>query len=190
MRSLVYYVAVSLDGFIAAGDGSTAALSADPDYVAELARLLPETIPTHLRHVLGADLPAARFDSVLLGRRTHQIALDAGLTSGYPHLEQHVFSTRAEQPDDPTVHVHRTDPVSVMRQLRCRPGRDIWLCGGGNLAGQLVGEIDEYLLKVNPVVLGAGIPLLGGAACPAPCRLLSTRLFDTGVVMLHYRRAT
>lgn len=188
MRKLVYYVAVSIDGFIAGDTGSTAALSSDPDYAAALAELLPETIPGHLRGLLGVSEPARRFDAVLLGRNTHQIAVDAGLTSGYQHLDQHVFTSHHDLPDDPTVTVHDGDAVAIVRELKERPGRDLWLCGGGHLASQLLAEIDELILKVSPVALGRGIALFGSASAPVAFHLGTTRLFDNGVVMLSYVR--
>lgn len=188
MRKLVYYVAVSIDGYIAGQSGSTAGLSSDPDYVTALAELLPETIPGHLRGLLGVTEPARRFDTVLMGRNTHQLAVDAGLTSGYPHLDQHVFTTHDDLPVDPTVTLHDGDPVAVVRALKAQPGRDLWMCGGGHLAGQLLTEIDELILKVSPVALGRGVPLFGSACAPVAFHLGTTRFFDNGVVMLSYQR--
>lgn len=188
MRKLVYYVAVSLDGCIATPAGSTAALSHDPDYVAALAELLPETIPGHLRALMGVSEPARRFDTVLMGRSTHQLAIDAGLTSGYPHLDQHVFTSHDDLPQDSSVTVHDDDPLVVVRELKARPGRDLWLCGGGHLAGQLLAEIDEVTLKVSPIALGCGIPLFRSAWAPVAFHLGATRFFDNGVVMLTYQR--
>lgn len=188
MRKLVYYVAVSIDGYIAGESGSTAGLSSEPDYVADLAELLPETIPGHLRGLLGVTEPARRFDTVLMGRNTHQIAVDAGLTSGYPHLDQHVFTSHDDLPDDPALTLHDGDPVAVVQALKACPGRDLWLCGGGHLAGQLLAEIDELILKMSPVALGRGIRLFGSTCAPVAFHLGTTRFFDNGVVMLSYQR--
>jgi dihydrofolate reductase len=65
---------------------------------------------------------------------------------------------------DPAVTLHTADPVDLVRRLKAEEGRDIWLCGGGALAGALIGEIDELILKVNPIVIGSGIPLFEGVA--------------------------
>lgn len=186
MRSLVYYVAASLDGFIAAPDGDVSAFGQDPATLSALFELYPETCPVHARKPLGVTSAPRRFDTVVMGRRTHQPALDAGLTSAYPHLRQIVVTHRA-LPDSP-VETVGGDVRTRIRDLMAEPGKDVWLCGGGELAGQLVDEIDELQVKVNPVVLGAGIPLFSGLDRPQPFDHADTRVLPAGVVLLTYRR--
>lgn len=188
MRRLVYYVSTSIDGFIADAQGSTRWCPTEPSYVAALAELYPETFPAHLRLHLGITEGPRRFDTVLLGRRTHQQTLDTGLTSAFPHLHQHVFTTRDDLPRDPTVVAHHADAAQVVADLKRCEGRDIWLCGGADLAAQVHREVDELLLRVIPVVLGAGISLMRPLCRPLHFHLLSTRWFDNGVALLHYER--
>src|SRR5690606_25751699 len=102
MRKLVYYVAVTIDGFIAAPDGDAGFFANAPETVAALFGRYPETCPAHLREMFGIGGDPVRFDAVILGARTHQPALDAGLTSAYPHLRQFVVTNR-DLPHDPTV---------------------------------------------------------------------------------------
>ena len=189
MRTLVYYVATSLDGFIADAAGSWDAFPNDPLTLAALFAEYPETCPAHLREALGVDAPPRHFDTVVMGRATHQPALDAGLTSAYPHLAQYVVTRRADLPEDPTVTVVADDPVGAVRELKQQPGRDIWLCGGGDLAGQLVDEIDELHLKVNPVVLGSGVGLFGGLTTARAFRHVSTTPLPGGVHLSVLARA-
>lgn len=188
MRRLVYYVAVTLDGWIAGADGGYEFFRMEGDHLQAQIEELPETMPTHVRNMLGIIAPPARFDTVVMGRRTHQPALDAGLTSGYQHLRQHVFTRSGDLPDDDTVTVQSGDPLAVVRDLKAEPGSDIWLCGGGNLAAQLVDEIDELILKVNPVVIGSGTPLFEGGTDARQFRLISSRRFGSGVVVNRYER--
>ncbi len=86
------------------------------------------------------------------------------------------------------MHVVDGDPAALVRELKTRPGRDIWLCGGGQLAGQLLDEIDELVVKLNPVVVGSGIKLVDSGFDPRRLTLTSARPFDAGVVVLHYTR--
>lgn len=188
MRKLIYLVAVTADGFIADPQGGTGFFDTDPATLAAIFTEYPETCPTHLRQVLGVDRGPQHFDAVVMGYHTHRPALEAGLSSAYPHLAQYVLTHRTDLPDDPTVTVVPGDPVGLVQQLKRQPGRDIWLCGGGNLAGQLVEEIDEYHLKVNPVLIGAGIPLLGRPVLPIHLKLGSTRTLPAGVQLNVYRR--
>ncbi|AWH96485.1 dihydrofolate reductase family protein [Dietzia psychralcaliphila] len=167
MRKLIYYIAVTVDGFIADPDGRTDFFLAEGDHMAWIVEHYPETIPGHFRGPLGlSDTPPRAFDTVLLGRATHQIAVDEGLSSGYPHLRQYVVTHRpGDLPAEEGLSASDEDPVTMARRLKAEDSPlDIWLCGGGALAGELVDEIDEFRLKVNPVVLGDGIPLVAGPA--------------------------
>lgn len=161
MRKLIYYVAVTLDGYIAASDGRTDFFLADGDHMRWLIETYPETVPGHIRGAFDLeDTPPRVFDTVLLGRRTHQVAVDAGLATGYPHLRQYVFTSHPDDlPTEEGLTITSEDPVAVVRGLKAeQSGLDIWLCGGGALARTLVDQIDEFRLKVNPLVLGDGVP--------------------------------
>jgi dihydrofolate reductase len=188
MRQLVYYIACTVDGFIAGEDGSWDFFPMTGAHLAYIAEEYPETIPGHAREVMGATGPNRHFDAVVMGRHTYEPALKAGITSPYPQLRQYVVSSTMSESPDPAVTLVRDDPVSLVRRLKAEPGRDVWLCGGGTLASALADEIDALILKVNPVALGRGIPLFGDArAVPRPLELLEHRTFDGGVVVHRYR---
>ena len=186
MRELVYYVAVSLDGAIAGPGGETDAFPAAGDHMTVLLTEFPETLPAHVADALGIRVTAGRFDTVMMGRDTLMPALEIGVTSPYPHLRQ-IVATRADgggfDPDIAVTH----EPLRTVRELKREPGGDIWLCGGGELAGSLLPEIDRLILKRNPVVLGSGIPLFGESAFePRTFDLVGTRAFDSGVIIEEY----
>lgn len=193
MRKLVYLVAVTLDGWIAGPDGQFDFFGFDGDSAAAILADWPETMPTHVRGPLGLDGVAnRRFGTVIMGRGTYEPGLAAGVTSPYAHLEQFVCSTTLTG-TGPAVTVVGTDPAALVRDLKQRDlkqrdGLDIWLCGGGRLAAHLAGEIDELILKVNPIVTGSGLPLFAAGFQPMPWRRDSTRTFDTGVSIVTYLR--
>ena len=188
MRKLTYYIATSLDGFIAGPDGQFDFFGFEGDFAAAILAEFPETLPGPARAPLGiADVPNQRFDTVVMGRGTYEPGLAAGLTSPYPQLRQYVFS-RTLVGADPDVDIVDGDPVGFVRKLKLGTGLGIWLCGGGKLAAQLRDEIDELILKINPLVLGAGIPLFAGEFRPAHLRLAETRTFATGTIMATYAR--
>ncbi|MGF0224840.1 dihydrofolate reductase family protein [Dietzia natronolimnaea] len=166
MRKLIYYIAVTADGFIADPDGRTDFFPLEGDHMAWLVEHYPETIPGHIRGAIGlAGTAPWVFDTVLLGRSTHQVAVDEGLASGYPHLRQYVVTHRpGDLPAETGLTASDEDPVTLVRRLKAESSPlDIWLCGGGELAAALVDEIDEFRLKVNPVVIGRGRPLIAGS---------------------------
>jgi dihydrofolate reductase len=188
VRKLVYYVGATIDGFIAAPDGSIDFFPVTPDVVDFITHDYPDTLPTHVREQLGVDVPNPNFDVGVQGRTTYQPALDIGVTSPYAHLRQYVVSATYES-QDPAVEVISTDVAGKIRELKRKDGKDIYLMGGSRLAGSLLGEIDSLVIKVYPVVAGAGIPLFTAEFTPTSFTLAGTRALENGTVVLSYDRA-
>jgi dihydrofolate reductase len=187
VRKLVYYVGATIDGFIAAPDGSVDFFPVTPDVIDFITTDYPDTLPTHVREQLGVDVPNPNFDVGVQGRTTYQPALDIGVTSPYAHLRQYVVSTTYES-QDPAVEIISSDVVGRIRELKAEDGKDIYLMGGSRLAGSLLGEIDSLVLKVYPVVAGAGIPLFTTDFSPTSFTLTGTRNLENGTVVLSYDR--
>jgi dihydrofolate reductase len=188
VRSLTYLAAVSVDGYIADPDGRFDGFPSRPDTLAAIFTEYPETCPVSLRDAFDVTGPARHFDTVVMGANTHLPALEAGLTSAYPHLDQYVVTHRRDLPPDPTVTFVHDDPVGLIRDLKNEPGLGIWLCGGAHLAGQLADEIDAFHLKINPILLGQGIPLVGRRLDPTDLVLESVRALPGGVQLHVYAR--
>jgi len=190
VRKLVYFIATTVDGFIAAPDGSFDFFPLEPGLMEFVAAEYPETLPTHVRANLGLDAPNRTFDTLVMGKGTYDPGLAIGVTSPYAHLKQYVFSRTAEPAPEPEVEIVSGDPVELVRRLKREDGLDIWLCGGGDLAAQLLPEVDELIVKVNPVLAGSGVPLVRSDFNPTPLTLRAARPLPGGVVVLHYARAT
>lgn len=192
MRKLVYYVASTLDGFIAGPDGGD---PSDESYFAQHEDLiefivseLPETLPGPARQAMGIEGPGRHFDTVLEGRSSYEVGLAGGLTNAYPHLRHIVFSTTVVQSPDPTVELVATDPAEAARRLKAEEGLDIWVVGGGKLAHALLPEIDRLVLKQHASVIGSGIPMFDGPFEPHLFRPTETRQLDSGVRILSFDR--
>ena len=147
-RRLRYGVAVSLDGFIAGPNGEYDWIAMDPaiDFAA-----------------MYRD-----YDTAVMGRKTYEIMTSMGEGGAMPGIDVIVFSRTLEPATRPGVRILRDDPVKVVRALKKKPGKDIWLFGGGVLFRTLLdaGLVDTVEIAVSPVLLGEGIPLLppGGRA--------------------------
>jgi dihydrofolate reductase len=197
MRSLTYLIAVTLDGFIAGLDrgdptGPDGFWPLPGDYIQHLVAEFPETLPAAARNALGVTAAGGSFDTALMGRRTYEIGLAAGVTNAYPHLRNLVFSRTLAGSPDPSVEVVAGDPVTRVRALKDEPGAGLWLVGGGSLAGALYDEIDELVLKIAPITIGAGVPLFGD---DATFRLrgwtpYATTTLPSGVSIVSSRRPT
>jgi len=189
MRELIYYVATTLDGFIAHEDGSFAGFPWDDAYGADLFASFPETIPPQL---LGRAITRADnkwFDAVLMGRKTYEVGLQVGITSPYPTLDQYVFSRTMPASPEAQVTLVTENAIEVVSALKQEPGKAIWLCGGGDLATTLraAGLIDKLILKLNPVLFGAGIPLFSGGTKQTALALTDHKIYKSGHALLHYQ---
>jgi dihydrofolate reductase len=73
--------------------------------------------------------------------------------------------------------LHRRDP-------RAEPGEGDIAIGGADLAAQAaaLGLIDEYRVRVYPVLVGGGIPFFAQHECQVDLELIETRTFDSRVV--------
>jgi dihydrofolate reductase len=167
-RRLRYQVAASLDGFIAGANGEYDWIVMDP--AIDFAALYKE------------------FDTAVMGRKTYQMMTAQGGNGSMPGLEVVVFSRTLPPATHRGVRILNDDPREVIASLKAKPGRDIWLFGGGSLFQSLLDArlVDTVEVAVMPVLLGAGIPLLPpGASTPL---VLADRkiLPKSGIVMLAY----
>jgi dihydrofolate reductase len=89
------------------------------------------------------------FDTILMGG------------GGMPGLSAYVFSRSLSQKDCPGV-VVSSDPKATIAEIKTKPGKDLWLFGGGGLFRSLIDLrlVDAIEVSVIPVVLGSGTPLL------------------------------
>ncbi|MDH6128206.1 dihydrofolate reductase family protein [Kitasatospora sp. GP82] len=191
MRTLTYFIATSIDGFIGApsGDAEFFTRFMDEEFFDFLKTEYPETLPTHVRQALGLDdLENKRFDTVVQGRASYQLALDVKVTSPYAHLRQYVASRSIEESPDPAVEIVSDDVIGRIRELKQGDGLGIYLCGGAQLAGALLEEIDDLVIKTYPVVLGSGMPMFASDFRLTDFALASVRTFDNGALVRKYSR--
>ncbi|GAB2815535.1 dihydrofolate reductase family protein [Streptomyces chlorus] len=192
MRKLTYFIACSIDGFIGDPEGDASAMMrfVDEEFLAFLKTEYPETLSTHGRRPLGIDdLPNQRFDTIVQGRASYDIALKEGITSPYAHLREYVASHTLKESPDPNVEIIADDLVGRVRELKAEDsGLGIYLCGGSVLAGELLDEIDELVIKTYPIVQGTGMPMFGAGFSVTEFALESVRTFKNGVLVRTYSR--
>lgn len=192
MRRLTYYVATTLDGFIAGPEGGdpsgTEYFPVPPEMVAFIVRTYPETLPAPVRAALDVDSMGETFDTVLEGRASYEVGRAAGLDDAYPHLRHIVYSTTLASAGG-DVELVATDPLEHARALKQTAGKDLWIVGGGTLAHTLLPEVDRLILKQSPWVIGDGIPLFAGRHAPVGFVPVNTVELDSGHRVLTLDRA-
>jgi len=169
-QRLSYHVAITVDGFIARNDDSYDCFLNDGPHVADFFSTIQQ------------------YGSVLMGRRTYEGGLKLGVSNPYPWLQTVVFS-RSLRPDlEPKVEITAHDPLVRVQALKAESGKGIWLCGGAQLASQLLGAglVDELVVKLNPVLLGQGISLAATLPHHLPLTLRTSKIYENGVVLLRY----
>lgn len=130
----------------------------------------------------------ARFDAVLMGRKTYDVAAKSGAGAGYPGVANYVVSTTLADEDAKGVSIIRDDVANTVRALKDAEGRDICLMGGGELARTLFDEdlIDEIGFNIHPLLLGEGIPLFHTMRRRIDLKLKECRPFKNGCVYVVY----
>jgi dihydrofolate reductase len=117
MRRLCYQVAMSLDGFIAGPNGEFDWIVMDPE--------------------IDFEQIFARFDTLLMGRKTFEVTQAMGQGS-FPGKKTVVVSRTLRPEDHPEVTILSSDLAGGVARLKAEPGTDIWLYGGGSLFKSLL----------------------------------------------------
>jgi dihydrofolate reductase len=172
MRKVIFGVATSLDNFVARRDGGY-------DWILwsdEVAELVAEFWP--------------RIDAVLVGRKTYEVqqTMDVDSDMAMPSVRTYVFSRTLTQVAGENVELVSRDAGEFVRELKQRPGKDICLMGGGELARSLfeADVIDEVSLHIHPILLGDGIPLFLPMKQQTNLQLRQCRPFKDGCIMAAY----
>lgn len=128
-------------------------------------------------------------DTVVMGRKTYEVAVRSGQEAGYPGVKTFVFSRTLEKEPGGDVALVRTDAAEFVRDLKEQEGKDICLMGGGELARSLFEAdlIDEIGFNIHPVLLGAGIPLFHPMSRQIDLELQECRPLKNGCVYVTYK---
>jgi dihydrofolate reductase len=185
MRRLVVFNQVSLDGYFVDAHGDMRWAYADP---------------------ADAEWNAfaagnARGGGVLLfGRKTYELMASYWPTPAAAQanpvvaermnaLPKVVFSRTLDEATWQNTRLVRDDPASEVRRMRGEPGDGMAILGSGTIVSQLTGQglIDEYQIVVVPIILGRGRTLFEGVSKQVRLKLIDTRRFRNGNVLLCYQ---
>jgi dihydrofolate reductase len=176
-----YYTAASLDGFIATEDDSL-------EWLFPLGDISDTSYPAFIAEVGALAMGSSTYEWML--RHAQTVTSQTGSAWPYP-MPTWVFSSRT-LPAVPRAHLSfvRGDVRPVHSAMRVAAGdRNIWVVGGGDLAGQFydAGLLDEVIVQVGSVTLGKGKPLFPRRLTSPALVLTSVRKVGTGFAELRYQ---
>ncbi|MGA2168825.1 MAG: dihydrofolate reductase family protein [Terracidiphilus sp.] len=167
MRRLRYGVATSLDGFIAGPNGEYDWIVYDPaiDFAAMF----------------------AQYDTLLMGRKTYEVASEKGKSWDSFGQRWIVVSTTLKPEEHPAITILSSGVQEAVAALKAQPGKDIWLFGGGVLFRNMLdaGLVDTVEVGLMPVMLGSGVPLLPEGKRRS-LHLEESKALPSGILMLKY----
>src|SRR5262245_14425661 len=174
MRKVVLGLGISLDGYIARPNGAVDFLFMPKDY--SMAPFLPSV------------------DTAILGRKTYVVArrMAGGSTAGsFGPIAAYVMSRSLPAGEREGITFTPRTPAALVRAIRKRPGKDIWLMGGGELARAFLKAdlVDELHLGIIPTLIGKGIPLFPAGFPQRDFKLIENKTYSKGLIALRYRRA-
>lgn len=172
MRKVIFGGAVSLDNFIAREDGAVDWLL----FSKEVSQIMKDMWKT--------------IDTMVMGRKTYEVAQRMGGVGDYPGVSTYVFSRTIKKPNSNSITFVADDAAAFVRRLKEEEeGQDICVMGGGILAQSLFEAdlVDELGFNIQPVLLGSGIPLFYEMSRQIDLELKECRELSKGCVYVTYK---
>src|SRR5437879_6152791 len=174
-RKVILGFGISIDGYIARRNGAMDFLVIDKEGEALMADFF------------------AKIDTTIMGRKTAVGMLKmrkSGEMPETPGITNYVVSRRWKPGKREEFEVVSGSLTALVKKLKRRPGKDIYLGGGGELCRSFLQEdlIDELFIGVGPTLLGDGIPGFPGKFPQRDFRLTECKSYSNGSVGLRYER--
>lgn len=172
MRKVIFGGAISLDNFIARKDGAVDWLL----FSKEVNQIMKDMWAT--------------IDTIVMGRKTYEVAQRMGAGGGHSGMKTYVFSRTIKKRNTKQVIFVADDAVDFVRRLKeDEEGKDICVMGGGVLAKSLFEAdlIDEIGFNIQPVLLGSGVPLFYEMSRQIDLELKECRQLSKGCVYVTYK---
>jgi dihydrofolate reductase len=175
LRKVILGFGISLDGYIARRNGAMDYLVIDKEGEALMADFF------------------ARIDTTIMGRKTAAATAKmrkSGEIPETPGIATYVVSRRWKPGKREGFEVVSGSLTTFVKKLKRRPGKDIYLGGGGQLCRSFLQEdlVDELFIGIGPVLLGDGIPGFPGKFPQRDFKLTECQSYSNGSVGLRYER--
>ena len=181
MRKLTVFNLMTLDGYIAGQGGDISWHNVDEEFQ-ELANAASNSGNTLLFGRVTYELMVGFWPTA------EAIRTDPIVAAGMNKAEKIVFSRTLQKADWNNTRLVKDDMLAEVRRLKQGSGKDLTVLGSGSIVAQLAQEglVDEYQVLLNPVVLGKGKTMFEGLKNRLALKLVRTRTFGNGNVLLIY----
>ena len=167
MRKIILNLAVSLDSYIEGPNGEYDWCFNDQDY--------------------GLTDFFNSCDAMFIGRKSYELLMSTD-PDVFAAIKMYVFSNTLKTINGNAELISDTDFKQRVDEIRSQSGKNIWLFGGAGLVSAFMEYrlINELLLSVHPIILGAGKPLFADIKERTELILLGTEQFSSGLIQLRY----
>ena len=185
MRRVTVFNLMTLDGYIAGQGGDISWHNVDEEFQ-ELANAASNSGNTLLFGRVTYELMVGFWPTA------EAIRTDPIVAAGMNKAEKIVFSRTLQKADWNNTRLVKDDMLAEVRRLKQQSGKDLTILGSGSIVSQLAQEglIDEYQVLLNPVVIGKGKTMFDGMREKLTLKLVKTRIFKNGNILLSYEPAT
>lgn len=187
MRSLVFFMHASLDGFVAGTKGELNWVTVN-DEIFEFVSTMTAQADTALYGRVTFQMMEAYWPKA--GEKPNASKHDKEHSIWYKNVAKVVLSKTLDDSGIKNTIVIRDNLPENITQLKQQSGKNILIFGSPGASHSLLefGLIDEYWIFVNPILLGEGIPLFKNVNDRVKLKLLESKTFTSGVIALHYRK--
>ncbi|NJK93950.1 MAG: dihydrofolate reductase [Bacteroidales bacterium] len=190
MRSLVYFMHASLDGFVAGPKGELNWATVDGE-IFEFVSTMTAQADTALYGRVTYQMMEAYWPKA--GEKPNAGKHDKEHSIWYKNVSKVVLSktiTETGLKNTKVISDNLLENINSLKQSGDGGSKNILIFGSPGASHSLIklGLIDEYWIFVNPVLIGQGIPLFKYITDKVNLKLLENKTFTSGVVALHYRK--
>lgn len=176
MKNVILYIAVSLDGYIADKNGAVDWIKGHDE---------TEESEDTFNHFFST------VDTVIMGKRTYDQIVTELSPDQWPYYGATTIVVTHQGGLNDTEHIYfrNTDVCQLVEEMKSKSGRNIWICGGADIVGQLIAKdlIDIYHLAIIPVILGNGIRLFDTRFPKIELKLTATKKYN-GIIEVVYNK--
>ncbi len=175
-----YFTATSLDGFIATEHDSL-------DWLFPLGDLNDSGYPAFISEVGALAMGSATYEWMV--RNAERVAAETGSVWPYDQPAWIFSSRKLPVIEGANIRFVNGDVRPIHAEMRAAAaGKNIWIVGGGDLAGQFydAGLLDELIIQLGSVTLSQGKPLFPRRVLSPVLHLVSVRRIGAGMAELRY----